>query len=184
VGMAEVGGKWHASLWSGTAASWVDLHPIGFEGGSIAYGTDGEQQVGEILISHVQQHASLWSGTAASWVDLNPAGCTSSGARAISGGKQVGAASGTVTGNEGHASLWSGTAASWVDLHKMLSSDFIFSCANSVEILGDEIWIGGWAYSQTEDNHEAVLWHYNPIPEPCTLALLALGGVAIARRRR
>jgi len=42
-GELYVGGEWHASLWSGTAASWVDLHgllPQGMYSCSEAYGID------------------------------------------------------------------------------------------------------------------------------------------------
>ena len=110
---------WHASLWSGTAESWVDLHPAGAgaQGGSSARGVSGGKQVGwaSILPSDWDPHAGLWSGTAASWVDLNPAGVWASMAYGVSGGKQVGWA---LAGNNAyHASLWSGTAASWVDLN-------------------------------------------------------------------
>ena len=111
VGHAGVGGTIHASLWSGTAESWVDLHPAGTSY-SAAYGISGGQQVGN---AHWGSwgHASLWSGTAASWVDLNPAGALYSSAKGVSGGQQVGYA---YVGYN-HASLWSGTAESWVDLN-------------------------------------------------------------------
>ncbi len=98
----------HAALWSGTAASWVDLNPAGSVWSS-ADAVDGGQQVG-----YAAGHASLWSGTAASWVDLNPAGAEGSWGKGIGGGQQVGYA---IVGGVHRASLWSGTAASWVDLH-------------------------------------------------------------------
>jgi len=43
VGQAGIGGISHASLWSGTAESWVDLHallPAGVYSGSSAQGID------------------------------------------------------------------------------------------------------------------------------------------------
>ena len=118
---------WHASLWSGTAASWVDLNPAG-SGESCAYGVSGGQQVGlaSILPSDWDPHASLWSGSAASWVDLNPAGVWASMTYGVSGGKQVGWA---LVGGAEHAALWSGTAASWVDLNPAGSGE---SCAYGV----------------------------------------------------
>jgi len=61
----------HALLWSGTAASAVDLNPAGFTY-SYALGVFGGQQVGDghgpATGNHI--HALLWSGTAASVVDL------------------------------------------------------------------------------------------------------------------
>lgn len=45
VGYARLGGIGHASLWSGTAASWLDLHPASATE-SFVYGLDGDRQVG------------------------------------------------------------------------------------------------------------------------------------------
>lgn len=105
----------HASMWNGSAASWIDLHPAGFK--SVAYATSGEHQVGYIDYTdpsgptpRPQTRASLWSGTAASWVNLHPFKSGNSAARGVFGSQQVGEV-------EGRASLWSGTASSWVDLH-------------------------------------------------------------------
>jgi hypothetical protein len=70
VGYAIMGGAYRASLWTGTAASWVDLTPAGSPQ-SLVNGVQGGQQVGTALVGGVA-HAGLWSGTADSWVDLNP----------------------------------------------------------------------------------------------------------------
>jgi hypothetical protein len=107
-----VGDVYRASLWSGTAASWVDLNPIGALSSAIT-GIDNGQQVGEALVDGVHR-ASLWSGTAASWIDLHPSTAESSSVHAVKGGQQTGYAQvdGVI-----HASLWTGTASSWVDLH-------------------------------------------------------------------
>jgi hypothetical protein len=118
VGDVQVGGSpsaqiSHASLWSGTAASWVDLHPAGASssGASAIY---GGQQGGSVFFGGAA-HASLWSGTAASWVDLNPPGSVYSGIQSMHGGQQGGFAQFVWT--ESRAALWTGTAASWVDIH-------------------------------------------------------------------
>ena len=106
-----------ASLWSGTADSWVDLNPAGasFSGAlGIASGPGGIQQVGYAFVAG-KHHASLWSGSAASWVDLNPASATESHAYAVGGGQQVGKV--ILVGGCTHASLWSGSAESWVSLN-------------------------------------------------------------------
>jgi hypothetical protein len=99
-------------LWSGTAASWVDLNAAGATK-SAAVGVHDGRQVGYARFDGVDR-ASLWSGAAASWVDLHPAGATVSTAYAIHDGQQVGYV--RVDG-PAHASLWSGTPESWVDLN-------------------------------------------------------------------
>ena len=109
----------HASIWSGSAVSLVDLNPSGALS-SVAFGTSGGQQVGRAWLlnpsNDATPHASLWSGSAASWIDLNPAGWDWGSAFGVDGGQQVGRVS--VGGPGGaHASLWTGTAASWIDLN-------------------------------------------------------------------
>jgi hypothetical protein len=101
---------WRASLWSGTASSWVDITPVGRYSAEI-FGASEANQVG-----YVNHNASLWSGTAASWVNLHPSGALFSFAFGTSGTNQVGQASFGFQ-DFGRASLWSGTAASWVNLH-------------------------------------------------------------------
>lgn len=106
-----------AYLWTGTAASGIDLTPfnLGYEAGR-AWGTDGTQQVG---FGYDQvgpnafsgPYAVVWSGTYQSAVSLNPNGSASSEAKAVAGGQQVGYAF------SGRAMLWRGTAASGVSLH-------------------------------------------------------------------
>ncbi len=114
VGYAIVGGDYRASLWSGSAASWLSLHPAGASW-SFSYGVHGGQQVGDAVVAGVSR-ASLWTGTAASWVDLNPQGVivSNSIAYATDGVQQVGSAN--VNGSRWSAGLWRGTAASWVNL--------------------------------------------------------------------
>jgi hypothetical protein len=105
-----------AYLWTGTAASAVDLHPAG-SFASIANGVYGSNQVGWAATTPItSSHAMLWSGSAASVVDLNPVGHYGSQATAIWGTTQVGW--GTATSiSQPHALLWNGTASSFVDLH-------------------------------------------------------------------
>lgn len=103
-----------AAIWSGTAASHVDLHPDGARD-SLIVSTNGTQQVGFAFFdSDMTTQASLWSGTAASWTSLHPTGSIESYARSIAGSQQAGYAD---FGTERHASLWTGTSGSWVDLH-------------------------------------------------------------------
>jgi hypothetical protein len=80
----RLGGDARASLWSGTASSWVNLNPAGSTY-SIANATDGHQQVGIATFAGLPR-ASLWSGSAESWVDLHaflPSDFAYSEARAI-----------------------------------------------------------------------------------------------------
>jgi len=110
-GSATVGGQDHASLWTNTSASWIDLHPV-TGGSSFIYALDGQQQAGVVALP--SSTAALWSGTAASYVSLHPVTALYSVAAAARNGKQAGYAR---IGANYHASLWTGTAASWVDLH-------------------------------------------------------------------
>ncbi len=112
VGAKTVGGKSHASLWSGSASSWVDLNPAG-SAYSLAVGVSGGQQVGYAMIGN-QMRGGLWTGSAASFLDLTPAGSPNSEVKGVRDGQQVGYA---VVDLTSHAGYWNGTAASWVDLH-------------------------------------------------------------------
>lgn len=100
----QLGGAGHALLWSGSSSSVVDLHPTGYTL-SVAFATNGAQQVGEADDSALprHKHAIVWSGTAASAIDLNqflPAGITDAQAMAID-------AAGNIVGYAGnHAFMW------------------------------------------------------------------------------
>jgi len=94
----------NAALWTGTAASWVNL------GGYVAMGVSDGTQVGI-----ANSHAVLWHGTAASMVDLNPPQFTASQASGISLGQTVGVG---YFSHFNHALLWTGpSASSVVDLN-------------------------------------------------------------------
>jgi hypothetical protein len=113
VGVAStMDGRDRASLWSGSAASWVNLHPSGAFS-SRAYDVDGGQQAG-IVGTDAGSRASHWGGTAASWVNLHP-GFLYSHVYGVDAGAQAGSVSLNATGDV-KASLWTGTAASWMNL--------------------------------------------------------------------
>jgi PEP-CTERM motif len=112
-----------ALLWSGSAASVVDLSPTSLSGiiNSQAIGISGTQQVGVGYgtLDSGKEHALLWSGTASSAVDLNPTNLgilDGSVAIGTNSTQQVGYAI-IAPSNFAHAILWSGTAASAVDLN-------------------------------------------------------------------
>jgi hypothetical protein len=110
--------EFHPFLWSGSAASAVDLTPLGLGfGAGRALGTDGVQQVGigfeAIGINAFSgPFAVLWSGTAESAVNLNPFDAATSQANAVAGGQQVGYGY-----TPKRALLWRGSAESMVDMH-------------------------------------------------------------------
>lgn len=147
------GNQGHALVWRGTAESVVDVHPVGFEQ-SLAYATDGFQQVGSAAGPSTGGyfHAFLWGGTAASAIDLNPAGFTFSEAHGISASQQVGYGYGVATGSILHALLWSGTAESFVDLNPTG-----FATSTALGINGSQV-VGYGFVSLTEINEHALLW--------------------------
>ena len=67
--MVLFGNTPHASLWNGTASSWVDVHPIGFSASSISSASDG-YQAGYVLVGGLS-HAYAWKGAAGFRVDLH-----------------------------------------------------------------------------------------------------------------
>lgn len=70
--IAAVGGVSHACVWSGTAAWFVDLNPVGAVR-SVAYSASGPFQAGYITtaLNDSPARASLWAGVASSWLDLS-----------------------------------------------------------------------------------------------------------------
>jgi hypothetical protein len=115
VGYVQVGptvGHQRAAVWSGTAGSWINLHPTTM-GYSVAFAASGGQQAGGYYPAGFSR-AALWSGSAATYVDLHPSAALSqSGVTGVRAGQQVGWTIQSVT----HAALWHGTPGSWVDLN-------------------------------------------------------------------
>lgn len=154
----------HALLWSGGAASYVDLHPSGSWTDSLARAVAGGQQVGNVNIyfqgneSSPQsvEHAALWRGTAASVVDVHPngIGCQRSYANDTDGVQQVGYGYFPTPSNKTpyRALLWSGTASSAVVLHP---PGFTHSFAEGVGG-GQQV---GYAFNTDGDGYgRALLW--------------------------
>ncbi|MBX3317547.1 MAG: hypothetical protein KF902_11890 [Phycisphaeraceae bacterium] len=112
VGNSEVGATRIASMWSGDAASHLQLPSPGFNN-SAAFGAWGNRQVGYIGNGSTVYRAALWNGPANPVVDLHPGGSISA-AFAVHGNQQVGAVS---FGFVDRASIWHGTAESWLNVH-------------------------------------------------------------------
>jgi len=106
----------HAAMWSGTAQSFVDLHPAGHTD-SYGTGAGAGTQVG-FVGGPGYAHAAVWFGSAASMVDLHPAGFDFSSVSGAGGNQQVGTAGVSADNRDkNYAALWTGTAASYVNLH-------------------------------------------------------------------
>jgi hypothetical protein len=137
-----------AARWSGTASSFVVLHPNAPNAtSSNAYATNGTQQVGAVVIQD-RNRASLWSGTASSWIDLTPAVATEGSAVAISASRQGGWAR---VGGLQVASLWTGSAVSWINLHPAGASESRVTATSSTQQ-------GGSITSPITFQQQAALW--------------------------
>ncbi len=172
VGYGEYDGDDHALLWSSSAASCVDLHPSGYSW-SKAYGTNGSQQVGQ-----GDDHAMLWNGTAGNYVDLHPSASWYSCAHDTDGTQQVGWIFQYAwwAGEEvKKAVVWNGSAT---DFFYLPRSGFWECWAWGIDDYGNIV--GG--AMELDGTEHAVIWQ--PIPEPATISLLALGGLAMLGKRR
>jgi hypothetical protein len=147
---AAVGGN-HALLWSGTAESVIDLHPVSGYESTTANGVGGGQQVGWGG-AYGSERALLWTGSARSVVDLHPTGAGRTVAKAVASGQQVGW--GTTADGSTHALLWNGTAESVLDLHLFLPAGYTRSDASGIDASGTII---GSATDGTGISH-AILW--------------------------
>jgi hypothetical protein len=136
------GGPHFACLWSGSAGTWVDLHPKAIDGSSAASATNGVNQVGSVSTDKFQ-HACMWSGTAESWIDLHPRDTDHSAAFDLTDTQQVGH---TIARNRPRASLWSGTAESWVDLHPSDAEQSIAWGVGGAQQVGEAV-IGGQSHA-------------------------------------
>jgi len=148
----------HAAMWSGTAASFIDMNPPGHSTSGIAGAGDG-QAVGSVD-GYTVSHAALWGYGPDSFQDLHPAGAASSSLLDCQEGLQVGTAS---IGGQTHAGIWSGTAEGFFDLHPFVPAEFLTSSAAALEIdpAGDLVVVGS-GYNSVTGRQEALLWR--PVP--------------------
>ncbi len=142
----------HAILWTGSAASAVDLTPSNVTS-ALAYAAGNTSQAGcGIVAPATTQHALIWHGSAATMHDINPLGFTDSCARAIHGRLQAGF--GHISGVL-HALLWSGTARSAVDMQQFAPSNYTQTQAFAFDPQGDII---GAAYDTADAKWHGVMW--------------------------
>jgi hypothetical protein len=173
----------HALLWSGTAASAVDLNPTDLAGitFSQALGVDGTEQVG-YGSGHGTggfSQALLWYGSGGSAVDLNPAGFVTSSATDTNGTEQVGGGSQEASGFA-NALVWFGTPTSAVDLQAMLPATDTWESSDAFDIDSS----GDVYGTATDTNGDEFAVEWTPVPEPGSVALLGIFGVGMMMRRR
>jgi len=107
---------YRALVFSGSAASFVDLTPTGAYS-ALANAVDGGQQGGFVEVSlGSPRHPALWAGTAASFKDLLPSGALQGNVRDIKNGVQAGSVQPSGSADTiRHAAIWSGSLATFVD---------------------------------------------------------------------
>jgi hypothetical protein len=122
-GYAVVAGLQRASVWSGTAESWIDLHPAAATQSQASSISDG--QAGGWAVVNRSVRASLWTNTAWNWIDLTPPVAVGGGQVIdVSSGKQVGYIYPQYPGPR-TASLWAGSAESWNSLNPAGATDSV-----------------------------------------------------------
>lgn len=140
----------HAARWSGSAASFVDLHPAGFSR-SWANGAGDGQAVGTAYVVD-NGHAIMWVGGPDAMIDLHPPGATASSASSAGGGMQIGSV-------DSQAALWAGTAASYLDLGSFVPEEFASSAAEGLDVGADgTVRVVGYGYVPARGRYEAILW--------------------------
>jgi hypothetical protein len=112
-GFVIVGGRYRACVWSGSAASFLDIAPAGQPVvHSQANHIEGGRVVGEAYIFdgvYGTNRATMWDLSSGSRIDLHPANALSSAAYRTDGGQQVGQCN-------GYACYWTGSSDSYVNL--------------------------------------------------------------------
>ncbi|MDP1661546.1 MAG: GC-type dockerin domain-anchored protein, partial [Phycisphaerales bacterium] len=166
-GEAVVNNQNHAALWTGTAASWVDLHPQGATSSRV-YGCTETQQVG-VANFNGQVVAARWSGTAASFTVLAVPGASGNVAYAVDGTTAVG-----IAGiGFGHACVWNTQSGGggFADIHPEFAIRSIASAVHGTQVGGRvdigypdsvahaAVWIGG-ACIDLHPAHALASWCY------------------------
>ena len=173
-------GPYHAALWSGSAASFVDMNGAFLE--SQVLGMAAGQQVGWARpFGAGGPYAIVWNGTAASAVNFNPPGAGTSTLWATCGSAQAGSA--PFAGFGGDAGIWFGTPGSFVDLAAFLPAGMFYnSAATCIAEQNGVYYVGGYASPAAGGGNHAFLWI--GVPSPGAGMILALGCAVFAHRHR
>ncbi len=176
----NAGGK-HAVMWTGSAASMIDLEPAGL-GVSEAVTVAGGQEGGYAIDINQRVHPGIWTGSADSFVDLTPPSIIalnhdfSGSVTSTNGVQQVG-----FVGNGasyGNPLIWSGTADS-AELLPTFGTGDIFT-PYDIDDFGNVFGIA----VDPSGNLTAIEWV--PTPEPGSIGLFACisFGFLLGRRKR
>lgn len=123
-----------ASLWRGTASSFINLHPPG-QYSSVAYAMEGQRVVGYTRTTpYVSPRAAVWtSSSAGSMVDVHPSNWTGSVLHDTDGIHHVGVMS---RPSIHHAGLWEATSNSVLDLNPWWATNSLAWAMNDVFQVG------------------------------------------------
>jgi len=145
----------HAAKWTGSGASFVDMHPDGYINSIIVDASDN-QQVG-VVNQWNDPHAVIWNGTPNSIVDINPDGATSSGVTACDSGLQIGNVS-FPDGLPSHPGVWAGSKESFADLSGIVPAGYNGFNMSAIDVAPDgTISIVGSSWNLDLGRNEAIL---------------------------
>lgn len=135
----------HATLWSGSAESALDLSPTGSQGSAVLGMSPGQQVGWARPVGMLAEHAAIWSGSAQSVLDLHPIGNPGeSHLNATIGWAQVGW-SHVPGASFPHAGIWFGSASSFIDLQQFLPPGYSDSYAQAVDFYNGQLEVAGYA---------------------------------------
>ncbi len=164
--------KNQAAKWSGTASSFVNMHPAGASRSGISDAADG-QQVGFAEFGGVGKPL-LWHGSPDDFVDLTPIGAVAASAVACEGGLQLGSVQ---FADATHPVLWAGQPEAFVDLKPFVPEPLTTAAVTCMDIEPDgTIVVGGFGYNPNTGVYNALLWTSMP-GEPCPADFNGDGGV-------
>ncbi len=170
-------GVYHAMKWTGSAASYEDMNPIGSQASQVIDSTAGTQ-VGFADFG-TGNTAVVWHGSALSAAAVGPSGFDASVAFGTTGQYVAG-----IVWKNGvsHAGFWDLSTNLFTDLQPFLSG-YQSSSAYDVQVYGGQIQVFGVANPNTGDGGHAVMWTM-PVPEPGCMLGQACLLLPLARRRK
>ncbi|HEX4591235.1 MAG TPA: PEP-CTERM sorting domain-containing protein [Gemmataceae bacterium] len=177
-----------ARVWSGSAASAIDLTPPGFLFGSIQAGNgDGPNEIlcGSSGTSLYDVRPTIWMGTSGAYRNLDttadhPAGTI----RYCLQTSGVGNLDLSAYGGSSHAAIWDFASGGVIDLHDLLPPEYQLSGGSSTAFYEDAF---GNVYGQATTNGSSVgvpmIWAVS-VPEPSSLSLAGALAMFLWARRR